>query len=94
MENSKVSGQKLKQLRDMIGASQREMATWLHCAPSSVPNYENGKSPIPFRIYQLFFEIGVPLQYFTNNCHVIDYRIVQKVYSAVRSPKNNKTEKS
>lgn len=51
---------RLKELRNVLGLRQRQIAERLHVPVSSVGAWEIGKAPIPFpRIYQICKEYGV-----------------------------------
>lgn len=68
------AGAKLKTLRKMTGVSQKALAVWLGCAPSSIPNYESGFSPLPFRMIRQFANAGIPFDYFTDNVISLNYQ--------------------
>ena len=44
--NSQISGEDIKRLREMLGMTQREFASFAHCAVRTVENWETKKDGI------------------------------------------------
>lgn len=88
IENS--GGEKLKTLRKLTGVSQKKLAIWLGCAPSSIPNYESGQSPIPFRVINKFVEANIPYIYFIQKAVSLEYVTISQLRLKILTITSNK----
>lgn len=80
---NQLPGTKLRLLRNQIGVSQKEMSVWLKCAPSTIPNYESGKSDIPFPVIRKFMKHGVSVKYFIKSYPLVRFEIIVSLRKAI-----------
>ena len=78
-----IVGRKLQMLRNLIMVSQKDLAGWLGCAASSIPNYEAGKTEVPFSFMVKFREQGIDLDYFLALDNPIGFADIEKLRKAV-----------
>lgn len=85
----KQIGAKFRLLRHSLELSQKEIAHWLGCAPSSIPNYESGRSEIPFSIIRQFIAQNINLRFFIRQETGVDFADLKALKKTIRDSINN-----